>query len=118
MHGLENQTLESMELLRQKNVPFVVALNKIDRIFEWDSTEWLNCQDALAKQKPHCIDEFNKRLAATKLAFAEQGLNVSLYYDNPDDDSLLMVPTSAITGEGLSDLLSLIMRECQTKHKN
>jgi translation initiation factor 5B len=40
------------------------------------------------------------------LAFAELGLNIEQYWLNESiEDTLSVVPTSAITGEGLSDLM-------------
>ncbi len=45
----------------------------------------------------------------------EQGLNVSLYWKNPDPRKFVnVVPTSAITGEGIPDLLQLMVKLTQT----
>jgi hypothetical protein len=43
-----------------------------------------------------------------------QGLNAALFYENPDVRSYVsLVPTSAITGEGIGNLLALIVDSCQ-----
>lgn len=49
------------------------------------------------------------------LQLNEQGLNVSLYWKNPDPRKFVnVVPTSAITGEGIPDLLQLIVKLTQS----
>ncbi|KAJ4165349.1 hypothetical protein LMH87_006983 [Akanthomyces muscarius] len=119
MHGLEPQTLESMRLLRERKTPFIVALNKIDRLFGWKKIDNNGFQESLQLQNKAVHNEFDKRLSETKLAFAEQGFNAELFYENPSmSKNVSLVPTSAHTGEGIPDMLKLIIQLTQERMTN
>nr|XP_033338686.1 eukaryotic translation initiation factor 5B [Megalopta genalis] len=114
MHGLEPQTIESINLLKLKKCPFIVALNKIDRLYDWQTMNRKDIQDIVKSQAPNTQREFEKRSKEVIVQFAEQGLNSALFYENPDPRGYVsLVPTSAITGEGMGNLLSLIVDACQ-----
>jgi hypothetical protein len=72
MHGLEPQTIESINLLKQKKTPFIVALNKIDRLYDWQSAQRKDVRDILKLQQANTQLEFEKRTKDTVLQFAEQ----------------------------------------------
>ncbi|RCI13765.1 hypothetical protein L249_8088 [Ophiocordyceps polyrhachis-furcata BCC 54312] len=116
MHGLEPQTLESMRLLRERKTPFIVALNKIDRLYDWKKVDNNGFRESLALQKESTRSEFRKRLEDTKLAFSEQGFNSELFYENKSLARFVsLVPTSAHTGEGVPDMLKLIVQLTQER---
>lgn len=110
MHGLEPQTIESLNLLKMRKTPFIVALNKMDRLYGWVTHPELSLEQSLAAQKPHVQAEFEKRLAEVLLAFAEQGMNGEVFFRNKDHRRVIsLVPTSAITGDGVPDMLNLLL---------
>lgn len=116
MHGLEPQTLESMKLLRDRKTPFVVALNKIDRLYGWKKIDNNGFQESLALQTKGVQNEFRNRLEQTKLAFSEQGFNAELFYENKSMARFVsLIPTSAHTGEGIPDMLKLILQLTQER---
>ncbi|EJU06004.1 hypothetical protein DACRYDRAFT_19346 [Dacryopinax primogenitus] len=116
MHGLEPQTLESLRLLRDRKTPFIVALNKIDRLYGWVATPDGAFRESLAKQKPAVQREFEDRVEKTILAFSEQGLNSILYYENKNfARNVSLVPTSAVTGEGVPDMIQLLVNLTQQR---
>jgi translation initiation factor 5B len=118
MHGLEPQTLESLNLLRSKKAPFVVALNKVDRLYDWKVCKDEPIRDALKKQKDHVVSEFHDRTKGIIAELQEQGLNSALYYENTSTKDLIervsIVPTSGISGEGIPDMLLLLVQLTQT----
>ena len=115
-HGLEPQTIESLNLLRDRKTPFIVALNKIDRCYGWQAIPNGGFRETLAKQNKSTRSEFDERVKKTILAFAEQGLNAKLFDENDDlRRNLSLVPTSAITGEGIPDMLMLLVKLTQER---
>ncbi|KAJ8427926.1 hypothetical protein Cgig2_023302 [Carnegiea gigantea] len=114
MHGLEQQTIESLNLLRMRNTEFMVALNKVDRLYGWKSHRNEPIVKALKRQTKDVQNEFKMRLIQIITQFKEQGLNTELYYKNKEmGETHSIVPTSAISGEGVPDLLLLLVQWAQ-----
>lgn len=114
MHLLEPQTIESLNMLRNRNCPFIVALNKVDRLYDWKPRPNAAFRDSFKLQPEYTQAEFQGRVKSTIAAFMEQGLNAALYYENTDPKNVIsLVPTSAVTGEGIPDLLALLMKLSQ-----
>ncbi|CAI0457356.1 unnamed protein product [Linum tenue] len=114
MHGLEPQTIESLNLLRMRNTEFIVALNKVDRLYGWKVCRNAPIVKAMKLQSKDVQNEFNMRLAQISTQFQEQGLNTALYYKNKEmGETYSIVPTSAISGEGIPDLLLLLVQWTQ-----
>ena len=115
MHGLEPQTIESINILKERKTPFLVALNKIDRLFDWKTSPLTDVVEVLAAQPENTKREFEKRSADIVVQLAEQGLNAALYYKSPDIKSYIsLVPTSAHTSDGIGNLMALITEFTQT----
>lgn len=116
MHGLEPQTIESLNILRRRNTPFIVALNKVDRCYDWKTMPDSPIQLALAAQQDNVKFEFKDRCDRAILQLMEQGLNAKLYWENDSpEDTVSIVPTSAVSGEGVPDLIRLLLVESQER---
>ncbi|KAL5011761.1 hypothetical protein ScPMuIL_010312 [Solemya velum] len=115
MHGLEPQTIESINLLKSRKTPFIVALNKVDRLYQWRPLPTSDIENCIKKQSPNTQVEFKDRTTEVITQLAEQGLNSCLAYENKNPKEYVsLVPTSAHSGDGMGNLISLICELTQT----
>ncbi len=85
-------------------------------MYGWQATPDNAFRDSLTKQTIQVQREFEDRVAKTIVAFAEEGLNACLYYDNKNfARNVSLVPTSAITGEGVPDMIMLLVNLTQQR---
>ncbi len=112
--GLEKQTVECINLLKNTKTPFVIVLNKLDNIYGWKSElEGSSCQN-YKKQSKDVNSTFQSCVNKIIVQFAEQGLNAELYWKNKDvKTTISMIPTSAKTGEGIADLIMVVLNISQ-----
>ena len=73
MHGLEPQTLESLNMLRMPKTPFIIGLNKIDRMYDWQSNPNFATRETLDAQKNHARLEYEDRAKKVMLELANEG---------------------------------------------
>lgn len=109
--GLERRTIESLDLLKHRNVRFIVALNKVDRLYGWKTCPNSPIAKALKNQSDDVQREFRWRVTEVVTQLMENGFNAALYYENKKIKEVVnIVPTSAVSGEGIPDLLLLLVR--------
>ncbi|PVH62972.1 hypothetical protein PAHAL_3G441900 [Panicum hallii] len=109
--GLEKQTIESIGLLKHRNVRFIVALNKVDRLYGWKTCPNAPIAKALKNQSEDVQSEFKWRVTEVVTQLKESGFNAALYYENKKMKEVVnIVPTSAVSAEGIPDLLLLLVR--------
>lgn len=118
MHGVENQTKESIELLRAKKSVFVIALNKIDRVSDWKPIQDSTFENTYRRQSKHAQDNFKKLLNKAQTELQEMSINADPYFKIDFNKPLKvfpLVPTSAVTGEGIPELLSIVQLVAQNQ---
>lgn len=114
MHGLEPQTIESINLLKSRRTPFVVALNKIDRLYNWRQGSRKDIEDVIKSQDTNTMLEFEKRTKEVIVQLNQQSLNAALFYENPNPKEFVsLVPTSAHTGDGMGNIINLLIHYSQ-----
>jgi translation initiation factor 5B len=107
--GFRPQTHESITILRQYKTPFIVAANKIDAINGWQQNQEV-AKNRVEQQRPMTKTLFETKLYELIGTIYDKGFESDLYYNIKDfRKSIPIIPLSAKTGEGISELLMVLV---------
>jgi translation initiation factor 5B len=107
--GFKPQTHESINILKQYKTPFVVAVNKIDKISGWITSKDL-AKVRIEKQRPNIRTIFEEKIYEIIGTLFEGGFKADLYFNISDfRKTVAIVPISAKKGEGISELLMTLV---------
>ncbi|MFW6145045.1 MAG: translation initiation factor IF-2, partial [Candidatus Natronoplasma sp.] len=112
--GFMPQSLESLDILKREQTPFVVAANKLDKIPGWRSENKPFVKN-LQNQSQDAKDRMTDALYEMIGDLYDRGFS-SDRYDKVSDFSknIAIVPMSALTGEGIEDILMTLIGLAQT----
>lgn len=110
--GFEAQTIESIEILRKRKVPFVIALNKVDMISGWrkNNNNMRFTSDQLSKQDIGIQEILDEKIYNVVGSLSRSGYNSEAYWRVKDfTKEVAIVPVSAATGVGIPELLAVLV---------
>ncbi|MBU0757046.1 MAG: translation initiation factor IF-2 [Nanoarchaeota archaeon] len=107
--GFKPQTIESIEILKSFKTPFIVAANKIDLIPGFRKIEKPLVQ-SIPEQDPFFQEKLDTKIYELVGKLSEFGLE-SERFDRVESytKQIAIIPTSAITGDGISELLMVLV---------
>ncbi|HKZ45260.1 MAG TPA: translation initiation factor IF-2, partial [archaeon] len=107
--GFQEQTDESLKILKEFKTPFVVAATKVDKVSGWYPYNNECFLESSSKQREETRDEVEKKLYNIVSQLAERGFD-SERFDRIEDfkKQIAIVPVSGISGEGIAELLVVL----------
>ncbi len=106
--GIKPQTMEVLQILKLNKTPFIIALNKVDKIRGWTRLH-NQLKENLELQPAHVKQEFDEKIYTLIGALNAYGFEPELFYKRNDFSRNLAVnPCSAKTSEGIQEILLVL----------
>jgi translation initiation factor 5B len=110
LRGFEAQTYECLDILKEKKTPFLVAANKIDRVPGWKPHDDETFSASYRDQDPYVQQALDEKLYTIMGTFSRLGFRTDKFNNVKDfTKTIAIVPTSAKTGEGIPELLAVLI---------
>ncbi len=109
IEGFQLQTDESLNLLKQFKVPFVVAATKVDKMPGWYPQKGKSFLESFAEQRDDVKDELENKLYRLVSQLSDRGFD-SERFDRVSNftKQIAIIPCSGITGEGVPEVLMML----------
>jgi translation initiation factor 5B len=132
--GFEPQTIESVEILKKRKVPFVVALNKVDMLSGWKgkkkgdintgkqkqiktattaaaaATSLPFISEEIKNQDSHILTFLDEKIYTVVGSLSRMGFNSEAFWRIKEfDKELAIVPISAVSGVGIPELMTVLV---------
>lgn len=109
--GFEPQTIESIEILRKRKVPFVIALNKIDMVNGWRKNSLSPfVSEEMKNQDVNVLEMLDTKIYNVVGSLSRLGYSSEAFWRVKDfTKELAIVPVSAVTGVGIPELLAVLV---------
>ncbi len=107
--GFEAQTMESIDILKKRKVPFVIALNKVDRISGWRSSIRFVTEE-VKKQEASVQTLLDEKVYTVVGTLSRLGFPSEAFWRVKDfTREVAIVPVSARSGVGIPELLAVLI---------
>ncbi len=107
--GFEAQTIESIDILKKRKVPFVIALNKVDMVSGWrGSIKFIT--EEVKKQESSVQTLLDEKIYTVVGTLSRLGFPSEAFWRVKDfTREVAIVPVSARSGVGIPELLAVLV---------
>lgn len=107
--GFEAQTIESIDILKKRKVPYVIALNKVDMVAGWRSSSNFISED-VKKQEASVQTLLDEKIYTVVGTLSRLGFPSEAFWRVRDfTKEVAIVPVSARSGVGVPELLAVLV---------